>query len=89
MDTVIAEAARNNVKLVIALMNNWNYNPLQTDWKCAPPRSHNRYSLLQLKDAESPCCPAVLPRHVLFAANEAIGLSTLQAPKLLSGDTFC
>lgn len=36
MDTVIAEAARNNVKLVIALMNNWNYNPLQTDWKCAP-----------------------------------------------------
>lgn len=34
MDTVIAEAARNNVKLVIALMNNWNYNPLQTDWKC-------------------------------------------------------
>lgn len=35
MDTVIAEAARNNVKLVIALMNNWNYNPLQTDWKCA------------------------------------------------------
>ncbi|EIE27747.1 glycoside hydrolase [Coccomyxa subellipsoidea C-169] len=35
MDTVIAEAARNNVKLVIAFMNNWNYNPLQTDWKCS------------------------------------------------------
>jgi hypothetical protein len=33
LDTVIAEAAKHNVKLVIALVNNWNYNPLQTDWK--------------------------------------------------------
>lgn len=33
IDITIAEAAKNNIKLVIALMNNWNYNPLQTDWK--------------------------------------------------------
>ena len=32
-DITIAEAAKQNVRLVIALTNNWNYNPLQTDWK--------------------------------------------------------
>ncbi|CAL5224413.1 g7095 [Coccomyxa viridis] len=34
-DITIAEAAKQNIRLVIALTNNWNYNPLQTDWKCA------------------------------------------------------
>ena len=37
LDIAVAEAGRNNLRLVVALMNNWNYNPLQTDWKCAPP----------------------------------------------------
>ena len=37
LDIAIAEAAKNDLKLVIAFMNNWNYNPKQTDWKCAPP----------------------------------------------------
>ena len=32
-DITIAEAAKQNIRLVIALTNNWNYNPLQTDWK--------------------------------------------------------
>ena len=32
-DIAIAEAAKQNIRLVIALTNNWNYNPLQTDWK--------------------------------------------------------
>ena len=35
LDIAVAEAAKNNLRLVVALMNNWNYNPLQTDWKCA------------------------------------------------------
>ncbi|CAL5224249.1 g6902 [Coccomyxa viridis] len=35
MDTVIAEAGKAGLKLIIALTNNWNYNTLQTDWKCA------------------------------------------------------
>ena len=26
------------LKVLIALTNNWNYNDLQTDWKCAPAR---------------------------------------------------
>ncbi|CAK0785548.1 hypothetical protein CVIRNUC_008758 [Coccomyxa viridis] len=34
-DITIAEAAKQNIRLVVALTNNWNYNPLQTDWKCA------------------------------------------------------
>ena len=33
LDTVIAEARRAGLKLIIALTNNWNYNTLQTDWK--------------------------------------------------------
>ena len=33
MDTVIAEAAKQGLRLVIAFANNWNYNDLQTDWK--------------------------------------------------------
>ncbi len=33
MDTVIAEAGKAGLKLIIALTNNWNYNTLQTDWK--------------------------------------------------------
>ena len=33
LDTVIAEAGRAGLKLIIALTNNWNYNTLQTDWK--------------------------------------------------------
>ena len=37
LDIAVAEAAKNNLRLVVALMNNWNYNPLQTDWKCAFP----------------------------------------------------
>ena len=32
-DITIAEAAKQNIRLVVALTNNWNYNPLQTDWK--------------------------------------------------------
>ncbi|CAL8463704.1 g3238 [Coccomyxa elongata] len=35
MDMVIAEATKQGVRLVIALANNWAYNDLQTDWKCA------------------------------------------------------
>ena len=35
LDYVIAEAGKAGVKLIIAFMNNWNYNPLQTDWKYA------------------------------------------------------
>lgn len=60
MDTVIAEAARNNVKLVIALMNNWNYNPLQTDWKCASQTTSQNFVLSQHFIAST----AVLVPHV-------------------------
>ncbi|BDA48416.1 probable mannan endo-1,4-beta-mannosidase 1 at N-terminal half [Coccomyxa sp. Obi] len=35
MDMVIAEAAKQGLRLVIAFANNWAYNDLQTDWKCA------------------------------------------------------
>ena len=35
LDIAIAEAAKNDLKLVLTIMNNWNYNPKQTDWKCA------------------------------------------------------
>ena len=35
LDRVIAEAGNAGLKLIIALTNNWNYNTLQTDWKCA------------------------------------------------------
>jgi hypothetical protein len=35
LDIAVAEAAKNNLRLVLAFMNNWNYNPKQTDWKCA------------------------------------------------------
>ena len=33
MDMVVAEAAKQGLRLVIALANNWAYNDLQTDWK--------------------------------------------------------
>jgi mannan endo-1,4-beta-mannosidase len=33
LDTVISEAGKAGLKLIIALTNNWNYNTLQTDWK--------------------------------------------------------
>ena len=36
LDRVIAEAGNAGLRLIIALTNNWNYNTLQTDWKCAP-----------------------------------------------------
>ena len=35
LDRVISEAGRAGLKLIIALTNNWNYNNVQTDWKCA------------------------------------------------------
>ncbi len=35
LDIVVAEAAKAGLKLIIALTNNWSYNNLQTDWKCA------------------------------------------------------
>jgi hypothetical protein len=35
LDTVVAEAGKAGIKLIIALTNNWSYNTLQTDWKCA------------------------------------------------------
>ena len=35
LDRVISEAGKAGLKLIIALTNNWNYNDVQTDWKCA------------------------------------------------------
>jgi hypothetical protein len=40
LDIVIAEAGKAGIKLIIALTNNWSYNTLQTDWKCAPSCRH-------------------------------------------------
>ncbi len=37
LDRVVNEAGKAGLKLIIALTNNWNYNDVQTDWKCAPP----------------------------------------------------
>ena len=41
LDRVIAEAGNAGLRLIIALTNNWNYNTLQTDWKCAPHHKIN------------------------------------------------
>ncbi|KAK9836280.1 hypothetical protein WJX81_001819 [Elliptochloris bilobata] len=35
IDRVIAAASDHGLKVLIALTNNWNYNDLQTDWKCS------------------------------------------------------
>ena len=55
LDIAVAEAAKNNLRLVLAFMNNWNYNPKQTDWKCAAaaPRCY-----LVICTMHAPACTA-------------------------------